>query len=815
MAINPDNITTIRVDQLATATLNVGNEFAHSQGSELKKATIQDLVDIVSTAVGAGSGVGFLPISVTDGQQLPSVPADPSFFLCGPGTYLNVNGFPDVVCTDELNAVMSLADHWQLSVGIPITPDLPSIGISQSVNNGTVDKAPSENAVYNFVYNYVASQILKSSLGYFDYNDLATQTTPISVPSNTQTLLTNDTLGANTDETQPPFGVTSVWTAGTSNFFDFQQLSIGDTVDIRVHLKTTTSANNQLYHIDMKAGIGSASEFENRIFSAYVKTSAVDEQTFVTTFYVGNTDIRDYPAQLFITSVGNTATVEVVGWFVRVFRKSVNIVDIVVAEEAPIDGLVYGRKDAAWFEVTGGGGSQDLQQVTDVGNETTNDIKINELYLYDSENIGYGRIVLDANIFSFYDLNGDLYFQFDANSIRITNNDISKYVILSSAYITDNRILELPDADGTLALTTDVTDKVPYTGATEDVNLGEFGLLTGNIEFDNTPTNIPTTAGSMVWNDTDGTVDLKLKGANVTLQIGQEQVLRVVNKTATNINLLEANYQAVRVTGAQGQRLKVDLAQATTDALSAETIGLVTETINNNQEGFITTSGLIRNINTTGSLQSETWADGDILYLSPTVAGRVTKVKPTAPNHLVIIGYVIHAHATQGSIFIKVDNGYELDELHNVKIVTPANNNVLAYTSATDIWENKTVATILGGTPVTGAGTTGQIAYFPSNGSAIAGREIAEATTGAVISFATPQIYNTFTSPTALDITDSLGTAKIGVVQKIYSNKSVEPTYPAGWKKLSGTYTVSVPNIIYCEWCEGSRVEYWIVKATV
>lgn len=242
-----------------------------------------------------------------------------------------------------------------------------------------------------------------------------------------------------------------------------------------------------------------------------------------------------------------------------------------------------------------------------------------------------------------------------------------------------------------LATTDDIGDFVPYTGATADVNLGEFGLLPGNLQFDTTPTNIPTTAGSLVWNDSDGTLDLTLKGGNVTLQIGQESVLRVVNKTATNVNLLEANYQAVRVTGAQGQRLKVDLAQATTDAFSAETIGLVTETINNNQEGFITTGGLVRGINTTGSLQSETWADGDILYLSPTIAGNVTKVKPAAPNHLVIIGYVVHAHVNQGSIFVKVDNGYELDELHNVKIVTPTDGQALTYTSATDIWENKTL----------------------------------------------------------------------------------------------------------------------------
>jgi hypothetical protein len=232
-----------------------------------------------------------------------------------------------------------------------------------------------------------------------------------------------------------------------------------------------------------------------------------------------------------------------------------------------------------------------------------------------------------------------------------------------------------------------VTGFVPYTGATDDVDLGEFEIKAGQVEFDQTPTGTAG-VGIMRWNDSDGTVDLGLKGGNVTLQVGQEQVLRVVNKTATNVDLLEANYQAVRVTGAQGQRLKVDLAQAINDTLSAETIGLVTETINNNQEGFITTSGLVRGINTTGSLQGETWADGDILYLSPTTAGNATKVKPVAPNHLIILGYVIRAHINQGSIFVKVDNGYEISELHDVKITTPENRDLLAYDSSDSIWKN-------------------------------------------------------------------------------------------------------------------------------
>ena len=190
---------------------------------------------------------------------------------------------------------------------------------------------------------------LLASLGYFDYADLATQTTPITVAANTPTLLTNDTLGAGTDISQPPYAVSSVYDSVT-NAFDFTQLSIGDTVDIRVHVKVTTTANNQLYHIDLKGGIGSALEFDNRIFSQYVKTAGEDEQTFLTNLYIGSNDIKDNPTKLFIEST-QSCTVKVLGWFVRVFRKSINIVNI-ITDEAPIDGLAYGRKDADWVEVT-------------------------------------------------------------------------------------------------------------------------------------------------------------------------------------------------------------------------------------------------------------------------------------------------------------------------------------------------------------------------------------------------------------------------------------------------------------------------------
>lgn len=205
--------------------------------------------------------------------------------------------------------------------------------------------------------------------------------------------------------------------------------------------------------------------------------------------------------------------------------------------------------------------------------------------------------------------------------------------------------------------------------------------------------------GLLSWNDSDGTADLKLKGGNVTLQVGQEEVLRIVNKTGATLN--EADFRAVRIRsvaegGAQGQRLAVLLAQADSDANSATTIGLVTETILDNEEGFITISGKVSAIDTTGAKSYgglETWVDGDILYLSPTHAGYLTNVKPTSPEHMVVVGWVVYAHQNQGRIFVKVDNGYEIEELHNVLVTSEANNQGLVYKTSNNTWQNKNLIT--------------------------------------------------------------------------------------------------------------------------
>ena len=276
--------------------------------------------------------------------------------------------------------------------------------------------------------------------------------------------------------------------------------------------------------------------------------------------------------------------------------------------------------------------------------------------------------------------------------------------------------------DGTLATFPATTGYVPYTGATQNVDLGEYELKAGQLTLDVSPTGTAT-VGTTRWNNTIGSSETTLKGGTVILKNGVDLVARVVNKVTPNATLTRAAYPAVRVSGAQGQRLAVAYAQANNDNNSADTLGLVIEDIATNQEGFIMTVGQLNDVNTTGSLQSETWADGDVLYLSPSTAGKLTNIKPNgSTGHIVVMGYVEYAHAVHGSIYVKVMNGWELDELHNVYISSVDNNQGLFYNSTSSLWENKSIATVLGYTPandanvvkLTGNQTIGGVKTFSS-----------------------------------------------------------------------------------------------------
>ena len=216
----------------------------------------------------------------------------------------------------------------------------------------------------------------------------------------------------------------------------------------------------------------------------------------------------------------------------------------------------------------------------------------------------------------------------------------------------------------------------------------------GALQIDTAPAAPITGAvGKVLWNDQDGTLEFQLKGGNVTLQIGEEQVIRVVNKTGADIG----DGVVVYLSGAQGQRPKVALAKANAEATSQTTIGITTEAIAKNAEGFVTIAGLVHKID------MGTAAEGDVLYLSPTTAGAFTNVEPSAPNHAVVLGLCVVA-GPQGTMLVAVQNGYELGELHDVALSGLANGDVLVYNSVTKCWENKTESTLSVGYATTAGG---------------------------------------------------------------------------------------------------------------
>jgi len=191
---------------------------------------------------------------------------------------------------------------------------------------------------------------------------------------------------------------------------------------------------------------------------------------------------------------------------------------------------------------------------------------------------------------------------------------------------------------------------VPYDGATGNVNLGEYYLRSGAFVFDTTPTGTPFDA-YMYWDNVNKTPQVQLNG-EVTLQIGQETHVRARNNTGITI----PNGAAVYINGAQGSNPTIALADA--DSVStAQVIGVATESIINNETGYVTISGVVNGVNTSG------WNSGDKLYLS-TNNGQLTNIAPSAPHISVLVGTALNS-TNNGRIFVSPAQPIATDTLMN------------------------------------------------------------------------------------------------------------------------------------------------------
>ena len=278
-------------------------------------------------------------------------------------------------------------------------------------------------------------------------------------------------------------------------------------------------------------------------------------------------------------------------------------------------------------------------------------------------------------------------------------------------------------ASGTDTYTTTITGVTSY--ADGDAYLIRF--TNGNTT--NCTLNINSLGAIALYRNNDG----QLIGGDI---ISGGEMLCVYNSTANNFQVIGTapntllayvtNADSVTITkgmpvyafGGTGDRMTVKRAYNTTDTTSAQTVGFVLSTsIATNQKGLIMMQGLLDGLSI---LPTATWSDGDPVYLG-TTAGTITKVKPYAPNHLVYLGFVTTAsNGSAGRLYVRVQNGYELDELHNVQAQSPTLKDTLWYDNAVSPaqWKTASIPTILGYTPI--SSVTGTIGItIDGGGSAI------------------------------------------------------------------------------------------------
>ena len=241
-------------------------------------------------------------------------------------------------------------------------------------------------------------------------------------------------------------------------------------------------------------------------------------------------------------------------------------------------------------------------------------------------------------------------------------------------------------------LTFAVGDYVIYSGSIWQRSSGAVGTVTsvGITESGDalTITGSPITTSGTINIGFAGTGTQYIKGdgtlATFPSIISQAQNLVTEVYNSTGATLTKGT--VVYIDGGQGNLPSVTKALATGDATSAQTYGIVQADITNMNNGYVVAAGRL------GDLDTQAFTEGTQLYLSATTAGTYTSTKQYAPNHLVYVAIVVRAHPTQGVIEVKIQNGYEMDELHNVAAQSPSNGDILQYVTSTSLW-TKTAGT--------------------------------------------------------------------------------------------------------------------------
>jgi len=242
--------------------------------------------------------------------------------------------------------------------------------------------------------------------------------------------------------------------------------------------------------------------------------------------------------------------------------------------------------------------------------------------------------------------------------------------------------------------------RLPKEITVEEINVDR-------IDFNTAPPAQVDAVGRVYWDTTYNSLTVGLS-ANVQQKVGQALYKRARNDAGTQLEKGEVVY----VSGSHAlTELMIKRANANAEATSADTIGVVAETIANNATGFIQVFGYMTGLRT----NIYSGAEGTPLYLD-TSDGIMSSTLPTQPNHGLRVGFLVKkAGAGAGSIFINIQNYQELDELSDVLIGTKADNDFLTWDSTALVWKNTPLNTA--SPPASnGTGTVGSLRFGLSGG---------------------------------------------------------------------------------------------------
>ena len=165
--------------------------------------------------------------------------------------------------------------------------------------------------------------------------------------------------------------------------------------------------------------------------------------------------------------------------------------------------------------------------------------------------------------------------------------------------------------------------------------------------------------------------------ASFSLATTENRIL-VLNQSGQNI----AKGVVVHITasGNSSDVPRIITASFENDNNSANTLGIASQLITNGSTGFVTTEGVLLGVNTSA------FQSGQLVYLGAT--GSITGSAPLPPLHSVRLGQVIRQQSNNGSIYVRIDNGYEIGELHDVRDTTTSSSFGDLLVKSGSIWIN-------------------------------------------------------------------------------------------------------------------------------